>query len=57
MVITKCKTALLIKNDYNWPAALVVGMLDILSDAVASILLVCSLLDFNDALLWRREGM
>lgn len=34
MVVTKCKTALLIKNDYNWPAALGVGMLDILSDAV-----------------------
>jgi len=47
----------LIENDFNWPAPLVVGMLDILSDAVSSILLVCSLLDFNDALLRRREVM
>jgi len=35
----------------------VVGMLDILSDAVSLILLICSLLDFDDALLGRRERM
>ena len=47
----------LLENDYNGPVALVVGMLDIPSDAVSSILLIRFLLDFDDALLPRREGM
>jgi hypothetical protein len=44
----------LLENEYNWPVALVV---DILSDVVSSILLICFLLDFDAALLPRREGM
>ena len=41
----------LLENDYNGLVALVVGMLDIPSDAVSSILLIRFLLDFADALL------
>jgi len=56
VVITKCKTDFS-KMIYNGPVALVVGMLDIPSGAVSLILLIRFLLDFDDALLPRREGM